>query len=137
MKLSKIASMFLSFLIYFSEKKSNNWKNLNISNHYLKLGFDKKYKNQYKNKILNPIMFNILRKYETYSGMLGIKTIVKVDNIIIFHLSRPGLLVGKAGKDIDSLIKDLSDLFNEIIEITIVEDEFSTQPKDYEFEYDY
>ena len=135
MKLSKLASMFLTFLIYFTEKESNNWKNLNISNHYLKLGFDKEYKTQYTNKVLRPIMFSVLMKYGKYSGMLEIKTIVKVDNIIIFHLSRPGLLIGKGGKDIDSLLKDLSDCFNEIVEITIVEDTFSTQPIDYDFDF--
>ena len=66
--------------------------------------------------------------YGEYANSLEIKSIIKNNNLILFHLGRPNFLIGKGGCKIDELKKELSESFEHEIEILIVEDLVSTIP---------
>ena len=59
------------------------------------------------------------------------------NNLILFHLGRPNFLIGKGGCKIDELKKELSESFENEIEILIVEDLVSTIPSKYNYTFDY
>ena len=75
--------------------------------------------------------------YGEYANSLEIKSIIKNNNLILFHLGRPNFLIGKGGCKIDELKKELSESFENEIEILIVEDLVSTIPSKYNYTFDY
>lgn len=123
-----------------------NWTEVNLKK-VVKLSYGSQIKYYYK---IKSILLNIQyrNKYYTESTwrdrycfmctlmdlykrqniqFLGISDIwfIPTSNLFIVDLVRPGLLIGKSGKDIDTLTQKLSEMYKTNIRIAIIESRYS------------
>lgn len=92
------------------------------------------YEQYYLRESEKDILTEIGYYFERNVDKLGIKFVKYESNVIYLILSRPGILIGKKGRDVDNIMKVFKEMFGSDVKLKMIESDIDTWLHTFEYQ---